>query len=102
MTIKNYQVPIMGKVLSTEPLQGDPDNPICILPILELLDTKEGVSYTVKSYDIEQELAEIELDTDETTHQKIQSLLPQLNTIKISKGWRLEKPTPLSGEAEIM
>ncbi len=90
-----YKLPIQGKVLSDKPLSGDGDNPLCVIPLPELpgydgLGNRE-YSYTVLSYDIDNEQCEIELQASDAFHEWLLNLLPQLKDIKQSKGWKLDK-----------
>ena len=96
MFTRIYKLPIQGKVLNDKPLTGDENNPLTVIPLEELPKYNEvvdcrGCTFTVLSYDIDNEECEIELRASKTVHEWLLNLLPQLESIKQSKGWKLDK-----------
>ena len=91
---REYRVPIMGKALNDQPLTGAADNPICTIPFNELpgwdLD-RMAYAYTCLEYNVDEGWCDIEVTADETTHDWLLSLLPQMPEIQRNKGWRLDK-----------
>jgi hypothetical protein len=100
---RTYKLPIMGKALKGKPLKGDENDPICVIPFGDLPDrptypdeeTQElreyGFSYTCLEYNLDEEWCEIELEASEEFHNWLAGILPELNDIKKSKGWKLDK-----------
>lgn len=88
-----YRIPIMGGVKDDIPLKGVEGNPLCCVPLDELRDFPkgEGYGYTCLSYDVDEEWVEIELEAEETVHNWLLALIPQLRDIARDKGWKLDK-----------
>ncbi|MBA7565122.1 hypothetical protein ES708_06797 [subsurface metagenome] len=91
--IRRYTIPCMGKVKNDKPLEGTKGSPLCAIPLDELPDYPEGLGhgYICLDYDLENGLAEIELDADEAVHDWLLALKPQLKNIAKAKGWKLDK-----------
>lgn len=102
---KTYKVPIIGTVTKKHPLQGDPQNRLRVLPFEDLIPRIEtehpeegivlvpkwGISFVCLNYDIDEEWCEIEVEACEELHNWLTGILPQLNDIKKTKGWKLDK-----------
>lgn len=106
---KRYRLPIVGTVLSKEPLTGDAKDPVRPIDISELMpknkvidpDTNEErevpkYSYAARTlgnfdYNVDDECCEAEIDASKECHAWLGSILPQLNDIKKAKGWKLDK-----------
>ncbi len=91
-----YRLPIQGKVLNDKPLTGDSNDPLCVISLPDLPGYDEitsclGYRFTVLSYDIDNEECEVELCASDAFHDWLLNLLPQLKSIKQSKGWKLDK-----------
>jgi hypothetical protein len=92
--IKKYHLPITGTVKSTEPLLGDPLDPIAIIPIYDKRPKElQGIffSYGVQSYDIEHEEAEVIIDTDEKVHEWLEAEIksvPKLHDLIAKHGFK--------------
>jgi len=69
---KEYRLPITGKYISKEPLKGDPDDPVCVVPFYGSI---EFDNYVVKEIDIEKAEAIIELDAPEASHTEVLNIL---------------------------
>lgn len=103
---RRYKLPIKGIVIMREPLTGAEEDPICVVPIIELVPKKEildpitgekrltgeigGFSYSCLSYNIDEEWCEVELEASSEFHEWLLSILPQLKDIQKEKGWKLE------------
>lgn len=92
-TIRIYRLPIQGKVLSNAPLTGDENQPLCVIPIVELpgYNPEYCFNYVCNEYNVDEEWCEVEIEATAEFHNWLTSILPQLNTIKEQKGWKLDK-----------
>jgi len=103
---RKYKLPIQGKVLNDDPLTGDENNPVVVIPLNELMPkitvtTPDGsqievgkfgsYQYTCLEYNVDEEWAMVELEATPEFHDWLLSLLPQMKSIQNQRGWRLNK-----------
>lgn len=89
-----YKIPCMGKVLKEKPLTGDPDNPLCSIPLAQMARAAGvmGIKrYECLEYDLEAETVLIRAEVDTEAHTWITSMLSNLKQVAKDKGWKLDK-----------
>lgn len=89
-----YVIPCMGKVLSENPLKGDPANPLCSIPLAQMARAAgiTGIKgYECLEYDLDNETVLIRAEVDTEAHTWIKQMLPSLKQVAIEKGHKLDK-----------
>ncbi len=89
-----YKIPCMGKVLKEKPLTGDPDSPLCSIPLIEM-SRVAGVNgirvYECLEYDLVNETVLIRAEVDNEADNWIKGIMKDLKQIAKDKGYKLDK-----------
>ena len=94
---KTYQLPLMGTVKSKDPLEGDENDILAVIPIKELPgwgdlpEEVRGYSTQNLSFDIDRDTCKVLVNASPELHAWLGALKSQVKQIKQSKGWELKR-----------